>query len=438
VHGAAPPQRGGILDKPVTTTAAGTADISYEDLYARWEQGNWSAGEIDFSGDRAGWEALTDLQRRSMRWQFAMFFNGEDAVTDNLSPYIDAAPKEEQKYFLATQQVDEARHTVFFARFFSEVLGVTGSVAEGLAACQPELNWGYRRVFDRLDEMADELRRDQSLPKFAQAITMYHLVVEASLAQPGQHFIEDYVDRIGTMPGFLEGMRNVARDEQRHIAFGVKTLSELFEASDECRQAVAELLAEVMPATPGVFAPPGFDRRYTEDLGFTLEEIYAFGFRSFESKLRAAGMTLDELPAGTLPLDLDAPHEERAATMVRMLELGLTADPTIPPKSDDEAQELLFHALERSADTSALNGHKLTIQWRFDDAPPWHVRVDASGARATRGEDPDAAVTLSSSWRDWLDVTHGRADPRAAVLRRKLRARGSPLALWRMQRIFPR
>jgi len=78
---------------------------------------------------------------------WAMFFNGEDAVTDNLSPYIDAAPTEEQKYFLATQQVDEARHTVFFARFFREVLGVEGSIADGLAACQPELNWGYRTTF---------------------------------------------------------------------------------------------------------------------------------------------------------------------------------------------------------------------------------------------------------------------------------------------------
>ena len=159
------------------TTAHGATDVTYEDLYARWEQGNWSAGEIDFSGDHEGWDGLTDLQRRSMRWQFAMFFNGEDAVTENLSPYIDAAPTEEQKYFLATQQVDEARHTVFFARFFREVLGVEGSIADGLASCQPELNWGYRATFDRLDQMGDELRRDRSLPKFAQAITMYHLKV---------------------------------------------------------------------------------------------------------------------------------------------------------------------------------------------------------------------------------------------------------------------
>ena len=39
--------------------------VSYEDLYARWERGNWSAAEIDFSKDRKGWDALTDIQRRS-------------------------------------------------------------------------------------------------------------------------------------------------------------------------------------------------------------------------------------------------------------------------------------------------------------------------------------------------------------------------------------
>src|SRR5918996_1954842 len=96
--------------------------LSYEDMYRRWEQGNWRAQEIDFSQDRAGWEALTDIQRRSAMWTYSMFFYGEDAVTDGLSPYIDAAPKEEQKYFLATQQVDEARHAVFFHRFFKEVI----------------------------------------------------------------------------------------------------------------------------------------------------------------------------------------------------------------------------------------------------------------------------------------------------------------------------
>ena len=81
--------------------ASATDAISYEDLYARWEQGNWRATEIDFSQDVVDWrERLTEEQRRGALWLFTLFFHGEDSVTDNLSPYIDAAPLEEQKYFL--------------------------------------------------------------------------------------------------------------------------------------------------------------------------------------------------------------------------------------------------------------------------------------------------------------------------------------------------
>src|SRR6266540_4046611 len=224
-----------------------TDQISYEDLYHRWEEGNWKATEIDFSKDREGWRALSEIQRKSALWTYSMFFYGEDSVTDNLSPYIDAAPKEEQKYFLATQQVDEARHAVFFHRFFKEVIGAGETIGETLASTLPELNWGYRGVFGRLDRMAEELRRDRSLPKFAQAIALYHMLVEATLAQPGQHFIEDFFVKEGTMPGFSAGMKNVSRDEQRHIGFGVKVLSELFAESEECKAAVVELLLEVMP-----------------------------------------------------------------------------------------------------------------------------------------------------------------------------------------------
>ena len=66
-----------------------------------------------------------------------MFFHGEDAVADDLAPFIDAAPREEQKYFLATQQVDEARHAIFFKRFMHEVVGRGDGTIAGGAARRP-------------------------------------------------------------------------------------------------------------------------------------------------------------------------------------------------------------------------------------------------------------------------------------------------------------
>src|ERR671936_217971 len=418
-------------------TASRTGEISYQDLYRRWEEGNWKATEIDFSADRAGWEALTDVQRRSALWIYSMFLYGEDSVADNLSPYIDAAPREEQKYFLATQQVDEARHALFFHRFFKDVIGAGEVIGSTLSYTEPQLGWGYRNVFDRLDRMGEELRRDRSLPKFAQAIALYHMVVEATLAQPGQHFIEDYFTKAGTMPGFAEGMHNVSRDEQRHIGFGVKTLADCFRETDECKAAVDELLREVMPWSMSVFVPPGWDLEYTRCYGFELEDIYAFGMRSVETKWKAAGYPIDEMPSDVFPFDLSQPHVERARRAITLLRAGVVGEPVARPDSSPETQALLFDVVARSAQTDAVNGRPVTIQWRFEDAAPWYIRLENGTSEAVQGETPQPSLTLESSWRDWLEVSTYRGNPRRAMLRRRRRPRGSLRPLRRIPRNFP-
>src|SRR5215203_5136052 len=197
--------------------SAAVDQITYEDLYTRWEKGNWSATQIDFAEDRRQWhEGFSELERKAALWNYSMFFHGEDAVADDLSPFIDAAPREEQKYFLATQQVDEARHAVFFSRFMHEVAGIGGSdTGSRLASIEPQLTWGFRKVFDRLETMSAELRRKPTKTNLAAAITLYHVVIEATLAQPGQHFITSYLEQRDLLPGFRFGMEHVAQDEQR-------------------------------------------------------------------------------------------------------------------------------------------------------------------------------------------------------------------------------
>jgi hypothetical protein len=413
-------------------------NITYEDLYRRWEQGNWSAYELDFSKDRAGWEALSDIQRRSAMWIYSMFFYGEDRVADTLAPYTTAAPTEEQAYFLATQQVDEVRHSVFFHRFFKEVIGVEGdSIQATLASTLPQLNWGYRGVFDRLDRMAEELRKDRSLPKYAQAITLYHLIVEGSLAQPGQHFIEDFFSSEETMPGFSAGMANVSRDEQRHIGFGVKVLSELLAESDECRAAVNELLREVLPYSAAVFTPPGFDREYTECYGFTMEDIFAFGLKLIRGRWRTIGYPVEEMPPGVLPFDPDASEEAVAERQVKLLLAGVTGHANgRRPESSPEIQRIYFDMVARSANARAANGSRLVYQWRFSDANPWHLVIDNGSTRAEPGEAPDADLVLESSWADWIASGKPDAKPLKMMLQRRIRPRGNLRELARMRKVF--
>jgi putative sterol carrier protein len=411
--------------------------VSYDDLYRRWEKGNWSATEIDFSEDRRQWrEVFSDLERSAALWNYAMFLHGEDSVADNLSPFIDAAPHEEQKYFLATQQVDEARHAVFFGRFMREVVENGDSYASSLDATRPQLTWGFRKVFARLDKMADELRRDRSRPKLAQAVALYHIIIEASLAQPGQHFIESYLEERDILPGFRSGMTNVSLDEQRHIGFGVKLISDLTAEDPECRDAIGELFREILPYTAAVFVPPNWDRRYSEVFGFTIEEIFAEGMKSLETKMRSAGMPLEQLPG--IPVRFDLSVDERVRRALVLLEAGVLGEKNGPPSRDPEVVELLFDSVRSSVDPRHAHGRPTTIQWDFSDAEPWYLHIENGDTRVQQGRAPRADVTMRCRYEDWVDITAGRTDPRLALLRRRVRPRGNPITLWRMQKLFGR
>jgi hypothetical protein len=255
------------------------------------------------------------------------------------------------------------------------------------------------------------------------------------MAQPGQHFIEDFFAKAGTMPAFSAGMERVSRDEQRHIGFGVKVLSELFQESEECKEAVSELLREVLPYVTGVFVPPGWDERYTTEYGFTLEQIYAFGMKSVEMKWKATGYPLSEMP-GVYPFDPEMPHEERAQRQIKLLRAGVLGEPNGRPQVDHEVESILFDVVARSARTDVVD-RPVTIQWRFEDAEPWHVRIDNGSTSSGPGIADDPDLTLRTSWADWVEISIRGQDPRKAILRRRLKPRGSLRQLARMQKIFP-
>jgi ribonucleotide reductase beta subunit family protein with ferritin-like domain len=416
--------------------------ISYEDLYARWERGNWSATELDFSEDARQWrEDFTDFERQAAVWNYCLFFWGEDAVADNLSPYIDAAPLEEQKYFLTTQQVDEARHAVFFKRFMQEVCGIgSGSMASGLDSIKPSLTPGFRKIFDRLDRMADELRADRSPAKLAAAVALYHVVIEASLAQPGQHFICGYLEERDQLPAFREGMRNIAADEQRHIGFGVKLLADLNrEDPVGVPKAVARILRDVTRYTAQVLMPPGWDERYITVFGATYDEVGVEGLTSMTTKLRSAGLALETLPGppllppGLSPLEIS----QRGRDLAKAGVIGVREGPSM---RDPETVAMLFDTIGRQVNPNHGLRRATTFQWEFTDpdVSTWHLTVNNGTSFVEQGEAPKPDLRLRMSYQDWVDIVGERLDPLRAVATGRLRPRGNPLALARLGKVFPR
>jgi hypothetical protein len=421
-----------------TTMPAATAQITYEDLYARWEKGNWSATEIDFSQDRIDWhERMTPEQRDAALWIFTLFFHGEDSVTDNLSPYIDAAPLEEQKYFLATQQVDEARHAIFFKRFVDEVVGRGGDGTVGGALRETEsiLSWGHRKTFGHLDEVAAGLRTDRSPGNFAAALTMYHLIVEGALAQPAQHMLDAAFEELDLLPGFREGMRNVSLDEQRHIAFGVRVLADMHVADPHgtC-EAIVEKIREVLPWTTAVPLPPNRDLDYAKCIHIDLSDLFAEGAMLMEQRLKAIGLPLESLDRFPLPLDL--PPRERGDRGLKLLAAGILGPKDGPAVRDPEAIEILMDTMRRGAVPSAMPAGS-TIQWEFTDHEPWFLSLDNGSTSVQRGRAPSPDITLRMTFDDFVDVAAGREDPRKMLLRRRIRPSGKLRALAKLPRVLP-
>jgi hypothetical protein len=411
--------------------------ISYERLYRLWEENNWNATGIDFSVDKEHWRTrLDDRQRESALWNYAMFLVGEEAVARTLTPVLDAAPDFPQSIFLTTQIVDEARHHVFFDRFMREVASQGHDTASTLEAMDRHLTWGFREVFAELDRVTDALRKKpKDRPLLAQSVALYHIIVEGLLAIPGQHFIQRYVEKLDILPGFRAGITNVSRDESRHVAFGIKFLGELVRSSNECRQAAIEMFDRALQWSVGVFIPPNYDRSYAECFDFTVEEIYAFGLRSFETKVKRIGIDPTEIKLFNR-MDPSLSYDERARQTWVLIDCGVLGDDRREPQLNREALEILFQGMARSMDLEVARSLGGPIQWDFTDAEPWHLVVTNGHAEAKLGKVDNAALRLEASSAEMAKIAVGRTDPRWALLKRRLKVHGALGAKAKLPRLF--
>ncbi len=274
-------------------------DVDSASLYRRWEQQQWTVSELDFTQDKTDWESLPPGIRQVTQHTMTLFFIGEQAVTDTLAPLLHAAPREDERIFLATQIADEARHTVFFQRFFEEVLGVGGGLHAALDAINPRATEGFRKIFEhQLRDAMDLVRREpDNQQAWVEGVVTYHLVIEGYLAITGQRSLLRMLRNVGLMPGFRTGFTAVARDESRHIGFGVLALRRRVSAESEMGRVIAlKVLGLLEPAVRTVVSP---DRRIPiedpRDIPVPMRvnglELRDFALSSLAKRLLAAGLS---------------------------------------------------------------------------------------------------------------------------------------------------
>src|SRR6266446_6177631 len=136
-----------------------------------------------------------------------------------------------------------------------------------LVEIRPDTNEGYNELFyERLPSAAQRLASNpKDFDAFVEGITLYHLLIEATLALTGQRFeLEAMREEGNTDRGFYRGFTAVARDESRHVNFGIKVLQDAVR-EDAARYApiIQKTLVECLPLVTNTLDPP--DPRYITD-----------------------------------------------------------------------------------------------------------------------------------------------------------------------------
>lgn len=242
------------------TTAAQTPDrsgfrsiaaggMNWDSLPLRlFTKGNakfWNPSDLDFSQDADDWKRLTSDQQEAALNLCTVFIAGEEAVTEDIQPFIRAMGAEGRlgdEMYLTQFAFEEAKHTQVF-RMWLDAVGIAHDLHEWVAE-----NPGYRKIFyEELPRALNSLADDPSPANQVSASATYNHVVEGSLALTGYYSWNRICAENGIFPGMQRLIKLIGDDERRHMAWGTFTCRRHVAADDANWQVLRERIDELTP-----------------------------------------------------------------------------------------------------------------------------------------------------------------------------------------------
>jgi ribonucleoside-diphosphate reductase beta chain len=275
-----------------------TAEIQLNDpqtLYRRWEDSQWSPFAIDLTRDREQWGEMNEAERGLVYFVLSSLMVAEERITTKFSGLVGAHGSEEEATFLATQQVDEARHMQFYARFRDEVITEPQVIATHVERARAQVSDAFRALFDEalVAAHATLVASPGDLAAKVRFVTLYHLILESTLGLTSFRFITQYLEREELLPGFVEGYSRIHHDETRHIGYGVWFLREQVRAGGEAADVIRETLGELLPlVAQSLELPDSGDGTGFEALGVSGDEIREFAVGGLRRRLDVIGVAL--------------------------------------------------------------------------------------------------------------------------------------------------
>src|SRR5487761_26565 len=258
-------------------------------LYRKYLKQRWDVYDLDFSQDKVDWqEKMTEEERQSFIAVASGFHHGERQVEIELPVFMIGA-SEEEKLHIAAQIEDEARHTVFFDRFYREVVGLQGDdIMDILDASFPWVAETFVGPFGLLAYQADEVRRnpydERARVRYG---TTYFLWIEGVLALSVMKVPLSYARWRGFLPAYYTGFTAPCRDESRHVQGGMKYLQDAVRKDPSMVNEIHETLRTIL-----TLAGVASREVVYEPLGWSQDEVKMLFNQQLRRKLNDVGISL--------------------------------------------------------------------------------------------------------------------------------------------------
>jgi ribonucleoside-diphosphate reductase beta chain len=261
------------------------------DLYARYLKQRWNVFDLDFTQDTVDWhDKMTEDERQAFIDISSGFHHGERQVEVDLVPFM-LAGTEDEKIYISSQIEDEARHTVFFDRFYKEVVKLPGqSIMDVLDASYQYITETFVGPFGLLAYLADDLRLNPDDPhRRVKYSALYHLWIEGVLALVVMKVTLGFGRERGFLPAYYTGFTATCRDEARHVQFGMKFLYDNIKRDPSHAKDVLEVLQTLFNMSGAVSRIAN-----TEPLGFDVPMLREMMVTQLGKKLSVIGVQLPE------------------------------------------------------------------------------------------------------------------------------------------------
>ncbi|MFD0776120.1 R2-like ligand-binding oxidase [Streptomonospora algeriensis] len=278
-------------------------------LFAKGNAKFWNPADIDMSRDAEDWVGLPeDAKARIMRL-CALFVAGEEAVTEDIQPFIRAMAAEGRlgdEMYLTQFAFEEAKHVQVF-RMWLDAVGITEDLHSYV-----EDNPGYRALFySELPAALNALADDPSPSNQVRASVTYNHIVEGSLALTGYHSWNHLCTARGIFPGMREIIKRIGDDERRHMAWGTFTCRRHVAADARNWDVVSERLNELLPHVASVVRSGNEPEPSEEEKQYVLPQKELTDYATDRALRRlgaietARGMPLERIDVDASPEELE-------------------------------------------------------------------------------------------------------------------------------------